>query len=865
MARNKERVRRADSVVEMTPEQVREFAKCAHDVVYFCRKYVRIQHPIRGSIPFDLYPYQIKMLKAYQEHRYTVVLSARQTGKALDITTKIPTPNGWTTMGDIKPGDMVFGSDGEPTSVTGVSDIMYNHNCFKITFDTGDSVIADEDHLWEVRDEYTRTTKVITTGDMVAVKYVNDLNQARFTVKTTQPLKLDSQKLPIDPYTLGVWLGDGTSRTSEITLHEDDLEILDYISDHTEMYIRGSSKNRQHIKCITLYGLLPKLRKLGVKNNKHIPLSYLRSSEDQRLSLLQGLMDTDGTVDGMGRGQCDITLSNETLANDVYQLVCSLGLKPTIRKRLVGQFYRWEVKFSAYKQQVPVFRLTRKLNRMKNHPNATRQNSTKKRSIQSIIPVDSVPVRCITVDNADHLFLFGDGLIPTHNSVTSAIFLLWKAIFNKDQKILIASNKNAGAMEMVARIKHAYEELPMWLKPGVKDDGFNKHAIHFDNGSQVDSVATSEDSARGKSVSLLFLDEFAFVKPSIQTEFWSAVLPTLSTGGSCIMTSTPNGDENLFAQMWRAAETGLSMNAGLIKEGDKDKYNDITFFPIQVKWDEPPGRDEAFKQQQISQLGELLWRQEYLCEFLSSDQLLIDTLVLQLLTTRDVRPPIKEINGFKFWEDITQGSTYIVGIDPATGSGLDFTVIQLFHFPSMIQVAQFRSNTMSSPEVYRKLKWLFDLVEQRSGTIYFSIENNGVGEGIIALYMNDDNPPEFCEFVTEGASESSRMGFHTSGRKKMKACVDVKHMIETNKMTLRSESDIKEFKNFVRKRDSYSAQIGSTDDCICATLICIRVLTEIAMYEQAAFEKLYSYGVVDQDGYYDGECGGDAEPLPVLL
>jgi hypothetical protein len=332
-------------------------------------------------------------------------------------------------------------------------------------------------------------------------------------------------------------------------------------------------------------------------------------------------------------------------------------------------------------------------------------------------------------------------------------------------------------------------------------------------------------------------------------EFWSAILPTLSTGGSCIMTSTPNGDENLFAQMWRSAEVGLAMG----DEGDAES-GDITFFPIQVRWDEPPGRDEKFKKQQISQLGDLLWRQEYECEFLSSDALLIDTIALQQASNMIEKiEPIMTRNDFKFWEELRQSETYLIGIDPSTGSGSDFSVIQVFHFPTLVQVAEFRSNTMASPEIYSKLKWLINAMEQRGCSCYFSVENNGVGEGVIALYMNDESPPDFAEFVS---SDGNRLGMATTGRSKIKTCVNFKQMFESGKITIKSKLMLKELKNYVRKKGSYEAQVGSTDDCIAATLIVTRVLEEIAAYEQGAFDKLYNY---DGDEYGENEEYGNPE------
>lgn len=216
-------------------------------------------------------------------------------------------------------------------------------------------------------------------------------------------------------------------------------------------------------------------------------------------------------------------------------------------------------------------------------------------SVISVVNTDNSNVMFdLELDDCDHVYYTNN--ILSHNSITSGAYLLWYAIFKFDKTILIASNKNSNAMEMISRIRFAYENLPHWLKPGIQEDGWNKHSIGFDNGSRIVSTATSEDSGRGMSISLLFLDEFAFVTPAIQDEFWTAIKPTLSTGGACLMTSTPNGDMNIFAQIWRGAQVGAN-----------------SFFPIRVRWDEPPGRDERFKEDEIGDIGERKWLQEYEC------------------------------------------------------------------------------------------------------------------------------------------------------------------------------------------------------------------------------------------------------------
>ena len=418
----------------------------------------------------------------------------------------------------------------------------------------------------------------------------------------------------------------------------------------------------------------------------------------------------------------------------------------------------------------------------------------------------------------------------TGKSITSAAFLLWFAIFHDDKTILIASNKNSNAMEMIFRIRYAYENLPMWLKPGVKDDGWNKHNIAFDNESRIISEATSENSGRGLSISLVFLDEFAFVKKSVQDDFWTSIAPTLSTGGACIITSTPNGDMDIFATIWRGSQVPHDEREGVGVNGFASQF---------VAWDEPPGRDEKFKADEIGRLGQRKWDQEYECQFLSSDALLISSVFLAQLTLElDQTKPIAINKDVTFYEAIKQGSTYLLGVDPATGSGEDYSVITVFEFPSMNQVAEWRKNTMSTNGLYGVLKGLLFYMERMETTVYFSVENNGVGEGVIALYEADENPPVNSEFVSEEGAK--RKGFTTTTKSKMKACVNFREMLENRSLNIKSQTLLAELKAYARSRGTYNAQTGSTDDAISAALIVVRLLEEISQFEQEAFDKLYS-------------------------
>ena len=450
--------------------------------------------------------------------------------------------------------------------------------------------------------------------------------------------------------------------------------------------------------------------------------------------------------------------------------------------------------------------------------------------VRGAIPFDLYPYQEEMIRNFQNR-LYNICLLSrqTGKSCTTGAFLLWYASFNFDKTILIASNKNENAMEMISRIQYMYINLPDWLKPGVRDDEWNKHALGFDQGSRIISSATSENAGRGLSISLLFCDEMAFVPPAIQQKFWTSILPTLSTGGSSIIASTPNGDSDLFAQLWRSAEVGKSA-------AEEDGISTLVFHPFHVPWYTPPGRDEKFKKQQIALIGEQKWSQEFECAFLSSEQLLISSLYLSQITP-SIGKPKAIINDYEFYEEIYPRNTYLVGVDPSSGTGKDFSVITLYSFPALVQVAEFRSNTMSSPELYLKLKWLLSHLEKLKCTVYFSIENNGVGEGLISLYQNDDKPNETSKLISEEGK--NRMGITSTPKTKLKACLDFKLMLESGNIRINSLILLKELKTLIRREGGYRAQNGSTDDAFHATLLVVRILQEISLYEEAAYAKLF--------------------------
>lgn len=206
-----------------------------------------------------------------------------------------------------------------------------------------------------------------------------------------------------------------------------------------------------------------------------------------------------------------------------------------------------------------------------------------------------------------HRYRYSISLMPRQSGKTTSAagYLLWYAMFVRDSTILIAAHKYTGAQEIMQRIRYAYENCPDYIRGGAVT--YNKGNLDFDNGSRIVSATTTENTGRGMSLTLLYMDEFAFVRPTIAQEFWTSITPTLATGGKCIITSTPNSDEDQFAQIWKGA------NKTIDQWGNTQELGINGFKAFSSRWQEVPGRDEAWELQMRAQLGDDRFRREMNC------------------------------------------------------------------------------------------------------------------------------------------------------------------------------------------------------------------------------------------------------------
>jgi hypothetical protein len=424
-----------------------------------------------------------------------------------------------------------------------------------------------------------------------------------------------------------------------------------------------------------------------------------------------------------------------------------------------------------------------------------------------------------------HKYRYSISLMPrqTGKSTSAAGYLLWYAMFVPDSTILIAAHKYTGAQEIMQRIRYAYEACPDHIKAGVTT--YNKGSLDFENGSRIVSATTTENTGRGMSITLLYLDEFAFVRPTIASEFWTSITPTLATGGKAIITSTPNSDEDQFALIWKQA------NKCEDSYGNKTELGINGFKAYRSYWQEHPDRDDQWAAQMKAQLGEDRFRREIGCEFIIADETLIAPTTLLDLEGIE---PIHRQGQIRWYKKPEKGNIYVVALDPAVGTGGDNAAIQVYEANTTTQVGEWKHNKTDIPSQIRLIadinKYIVECTNEPDN-IYYSVEVNGVGEAAL-VSLNEfgyHNIPGI--FLSEPGRK--KRGFNTTNKSKLTACAKFKTLVESRKMTINSRSLVSELKNFIAMGGSYQAKIGESDDLVTSTLLVVRIFQQLSDFNYA--------------------------------
>lgn len=472
-----------------------------------------------------------------------IIVAARPgVGKALALDTPLPTPTGWTTMGDVTVGDELLGADGKPTRVVAATDVMLGRPCYEVQFSDGTVIVADAAHQW-----LTETRASRKSAQAAAVGYNRYKNQRTFAaVRTTaeiagtlrcptqdrrlnhsvvnaRALDLPDREFLVPPYTLGAWLGDGTSAAAQITAADPEI-IMRIEADGIVAVPSESARYRYQLrlpasaepasrqcvvcgtsfipqtsqvrtcgrscggrarfvsapvpsptcvrcggpsaglrlcqKCHSTVGTLQaRLRTIGVLGNKHIPTEYLRGSETQRRALLAGLLDTDGTVTAGGAVQFSVT--SQRLACDVAELIVSLGYRcQTSTKRVRGRNESSSIAYTlTFSTEDTVFALERKAITHKERRAIAGTTRSGSRFIVDVRPVETVAVRCVEVDNDSHLYLASKAMVPTHNSTLGLDFMRSCSIKHRMASVIFSLEMSKS--EIVMRLLSAEAKIKL--------------------------------------------------------------------------------------------------------------------------------------------------------------------------------------------------------------------------------------------------------------------------------------------------------------------------------------------------------------------------------------------------------------------
>jgi len=381
-------------------------------------------------------------------------------------------------------------------------------------------------------------------------------------------------------------------------------------------------------------------------------------------------------------------------------------------------------------------------------------------------------------------------------STVSAAFAVWRAIFYKEKNILVIATKLATAANFIKKVKVMLNALPPWLViPKIVGD--TKTSIEFSNGSTIKAIPTSEDAGRSEALSLLIIDEAAFIRNF--EEIWTGLYPTLSTGGSAIILSTPNGVGNQYHKLWVDAENGVS---------------DLN--PIKLMWDVHPERDREWFEKEARQMSKKQIAQELLCDFASSGDTFLNVEDLERLRIQ-TRSPIEKSGpeaAIWTWKYPLPDHKYVVSADVARGDAKDFSAFHVIDTTTSEQVCEFKGKL--PPDQFGIL---LNDIGLKYNKALLCPENNTYGYSTITKLRDLGYPNIFLndrryQYATD--IPVSKFGFTTSGPSRSAALTKLEEFLRTMSVKVYSSRLLDELRTFVWFGDVPRAQKGFNDDLVMA-------------------------------------------------
>ena len=388
-------------------------------------------------------------------------------------------------------------------------------------------------------------------------------------------------------------------------------------------------------------------------------------------------------------------------------------------------------------------------------------------------------------------------------STLSAGYSLWMMLFNKDKNILCIATKQETAKNMVTKVKFMYENLPSWLKVDAAEN--NKLNLRLKNGSQIKATSAASDAGRSEAVSLLIIDEAAFIENI--GEIWASAQQTLATGGGCIAISTPYGTGNWFHQTWVRAE---------------EKSND--FLPIRLPWFVHPERDQAWRDRQDELLGDpRMAAQECDCDFSTSGDVVFYPEYIEFYEKTYIKDPLERRGADRnlwVWEPCDYSRTYMVVADVARGDGKDYSAFHIIDVENNVQVAEYRGQLGT-----KEYGHLLVGIATEYNEALLVIENNSIGwstiqtvidRGYQNLYYSPKSGEVRADSYFDQYMDTSRMvaGFTMSSRVRPMVISKFQEYLSDKGVTFQSKRLLEEMKTFIWRNGRPEAQQGYNDDLV---------------------------------------------------
>jgi hypothetical protein len=419
---------------------------------------------------------------------------------------------------------------------------------------------------------------------------------------------------------------------------------------------------------------------------------------------------------------------------------------------------------------------------------------------EGLVPFNLYPFQKHMVETM-HKNRFTIAKLPRQSGKTTTVvsYFLHYILFNEDVNIAILANKGSLARDILGRLQLAYENLPKFLQQGIKI--WNRGDIHLENGSKIVAASTSSSAVRGGTYNMILLDEFAFVPKNIADEFFSSVYPTISSGNTTkvIIVSTPCG-MNHFYKMWEDAREERNM-----------------YKPIEVHWRDVPGRDDKWRDETIANTSKEQFQQEFECEFIGSINTLISATKLKSMV---FKAPLETHSDMSVYDPPEEGHVYTLIVDVSHGEGLDysaFSIIDCSEIPYK-QVATYRSASIA-PMLYPTI---IQNAAQKYNDAFIFVEVNDIGQQVATILHHDLEYENMLTVVQKGRAGQilsggfgqgqAQLGIKTTKKVKQIGCLNLKSLIEDDKLLLKDFDTIAELTSFVSRGYSYEAEPGHNDD-----------------------------------------------------